>query len=120
MVVARTVHLSITFLNMPFYSGDPDDKHQRGVENRPLRKRTCQETRDEIARYLQAEADINATSLNQITFPMITVQCEMIKNQLISKAQDMSKSLINGFLSEVQVGVSNDLLSLTVCLRFGR
>ncbi|XXQ31525.1 Dynein heavy chain AAA lid domain containing protein [Plasmodiophora brassicae] len=87
--------------------GDPDDKHQRGVENRPLRKRTCQETRDEIARYLQAEADINATSLNQITFPMITVQCEMIKNQLISKAQDMSKSLINGFLSEVRTLTEN-------------
>ncbi|KMS94100.1 hypothetical protein BVRB_024800, partial [Beta vulgaris subsp. vulgaris] len=75
-----------------------DVRNKTSTETR--RPRTYSETRSEILRFLQAEAEIYACSPNHCSFPMITVDCEMIKDQLVTKARDMSQQLLRGFLEQ--------------------
>ena len=68
------------------------------------------ETKAEIQRFLNAITEIRNTSPNEVSFRLIKVQCEMIKDQLIGKAQEITSKLLNGLAAYVRR--QNEILSL--------
>ena len=82
--------------------GEDEDSVVENDEDRELRKRTWQETRSQILYFVNSEKAIENTSPNSITFPLLTVQCDMLKDQLIKKARQMSTKLLEGFTEEMK------------------
>ena len=63
---------------------------------------TLDETRAEFTKFHNAIRAIQDRSPSEVYFRMIKVECKLVKEQLMSKAREISSKLMDGLLNKVR------------------
>ena len=71
-------------------------------EERKRRGHTLAETHAEILKYQTAITEIQNCSPSEVTFHMLKIELHLLKEQLISKAKEVSNKLLEGLAGEIR------------------
>ena len=77
--------------------GDSSDDEEDDIQPHSL-----QETKAEIERFQTAIREVNELSPSEVTYSAVRIDCQMIKEQLVSQAQAVSTKLMDGLAMRVR------------------
>jgi dynein heavy chain len=91
---------AISATNNEAKSGELEKKKPALVKPRSVH--SLADTEGEIQRYINAIDAINATSPSEVTFQLIKIECQLLKEQLSNRAKEIAHSLLEGLASWVR------------------
>ena len=79
-----------------------DEEEEKRKEDAKPKGHTLAETEAEIQKYIDAITAISNVSPSEVTFKMIKVECQMLKEQLITKAKEILNQLLEGLATQIR------------------